>query len=615
MAEKKRQCGTCRFFIKNEQTGTGKCSHPLRAGADAELLLLRPNELACRTKWGDSLWQDEADDSDPTAPKAPQQPTLPEPIAAQLQFDDEVTSVSIAGSKNSRSSFEDDVVDSGATATGMASWNDPVQDERLSLLRRGNHDALAGARKRHMDKQARQRELVPFAEDEEVQRPVDEPKQESSAPQAEAKPKDEADKPVFPPDDFVETERSSNQTGSTRDDEMVDDGVTSGNQRSPRLRKLMRDSNDPKNGKAMQFSMPSEMRVTSHNPEQREQWNSVPAVNPNFELPLSKPAEQTPPTKSRVAASAAPMVSSSYQPRPVSQARELLSEDRLRLERAQRHVTPPLAEEPGDVTEPTSSPRSNLAAMMNDRPRLSEPLSRRNEPIDQIKKSPLRGYHPAPRKEAPAETPTQEQRAIQPARRAMREQQETSTSWNLQQPEARSRQVEPHRQQIADQQAPQQQAPRQRPEPAVSAEAEVVSEQAARPRPRRIAEQAPVEAEQKQRPYIPLHDVMDPYEKEPIEISPDVPRQCSTCASYRPSSTPGRGSCSNQFAGPVDRVVSGDDYACDHTFGSFWIPADRLVWRAKIKTEYPPTPRIERMIARRERMRPTVLPDLDELTS
>ena len=213
MAEKKRQCGTCRFFVEKETSGHGKCTHPKRAGTDAELLLLRPTELACRTKWGDSLWQDQEDTSDPMKPKSPQQPTLPEPIAAQLQFDDEVTSVSIAGSKSSRSSYEDDVVDSGATASGMASWNDPVQDERLDLLRKGSQDAVAGARKRHMEKQARQRELIPFAEDgdatksESTPKPEPKPEAEQEAPLEPAARR----KSIFPPDDFVEDEKSSGE--------------------------------------------------------------------------------------------------------------------------------------------------------------------------------------------------------------------------------------------------------------------------------------------------------------------------------------------------------------------------------------------------------------------
>ena len=166
MAEKKRQCGTCRFFAKLDSDAKGRCTHPNRDRAHLDLLLLRPNELGCRTRWGTSLWQDPDDERDPASIDIPQQPTLPDPVPAQLHYDDEVTSVSIAGSTSARPSFEDDVVDAGAVASGVGSWSDSIQEERRRLLMHSDRDALAGARKRHMEKQTRQRELIPFADDE-----------------------------------------------------------------------------------------------------------------------------------------------------------------------------------------------------------------------------------------------------------------------------------------------------------------------------------------------------------------------------------------------------------------------------------------------------------------
>lgn len=599
MAEKKRQCGTCRFFVEKEASGHGKCTHPKRAGMDAELLLLRPSELACRTRWGDSLWQDPADDSNPMEEKSPQQPTLPEPIAAQLQFDDEVTSVSIAGSKSSRSTFDDDVVDSGATTTGMASWNDPVQDERLDLLRKSSHDALAGARKRHMEKQARQRELIPFAEGEDEEAP--EPKQSlKPAPDEAPVPVEPVVRrnPLFPADDFVEEERGSADNAPT-DDEMVDEGLAHERNRSPRLRKLMREPNNPKRNEAMRSAMPQEMRVTSHNPEHREEWNTVPTLNPGIEIPLSTKADNQPKPHVRLAASAAPIASASYQSRPVvSQAREVKAEERQRQERAQRQTVAPLIDH-----EPLDRQEDELHAEL-ERPRLTQAPPPDAAQIERIKSSPLRGYHPATRKlvkhnqddqsrQHPVQRPPDNYRASQ--------HQESPASQSKQAPRT-TRQVDP---------SVDPQMPRLASEPGRVEQPQ---------RPARQAESAPVRsgpnvAPKQSRPYIPLHQDRTPFEQEQIEISPDVERCCGTCTSYRPSKVAGRGSCTNAFAGPVQRVVYEQDLSCQHSYGSFWLPADEEVWLEELNTDYPPTPRVDAMLARRRRRESTVLPDLDELTS
>lgn len=562
MAEKRRQCGTCRFFMEKDDGGHGTCTHPARRGAGVDLLLLRPNELGCRTQWGNSLWQDPADDSDPTIPKTPQQPTLPEPIAAQLHFDDEVTSVSIAGRASSRASLDDDVVDSGTTVTGMASWNDPVQDVRLDLLRKSSHDAIAGARKRHIEKQARQRELVPFAEGEEDRQPEPTPspthEDEAPAPMAAAR--------SFPPDDFVEDERSS--ADGTAADELVDDGLSPGG-RSPRLRKLLR---DPKANEAMRIGVPADMHVTSNNPEQREKWNTVPAIKPSIELPASP----TPPPAAplRMSASAAPVLSAAFQPRPaVSQARELVIEDRQRNERSQRQLVAPLAEES----------LATAAPPVTDRPRLTRAPEPQADTLQQVKASPLRGYHPATRKLTQPATPetSQPQAPATPTRQPA---EPAAPQWETYDSSPRQ-----------ERNRPQPEQPRQAP--------------ARAPKP------APA---QRKQPYIPLTHVSEstPFVRHKIEISPDVPRCCGTCASYRPSDVPGRGSCTNAFAGPVQRVVNERDRsACTRTFGSFWLPADEEVWLDELPDHSAPTPRVDAMIERRRRRTMPVLPDLEELTS
>lgn len=599
MAEKKRQCGTCRFFKEKDAGGHGKCTHPKRAGTDADLLLLRPTELACRTKWGDSLWQDPEDESDPMKPQSPQQPTLPEPIAAQLQFDDEVTSVSIAGSKSSRSSFEDDVVDSGATATGMASWNDPVQEERLDLLRKSSHDALAGARKRHMEKQARQRELIPFAEDDEAK-----PAAQSNPEAAEEQPLTPARerRSIFPPDDFVENENSAGKEDTAIDDEMVDEGVSPDRHRSPRMRKLLREPNNPKKNEAMRMSMPSEIWVTSNNPDNRTEWETVPVLDPAFELPRSKPRETTT-SADRLTAHTAPTISSSYQARTISQAREVKSEVRIRNERAQRQMVAPILDTEAQKPQPAPSPS------MTSRPRITEEPPRSAAPIDRLKSSPLRGY----RREAPkmsVSEPGREQNQQQitqayqeaPGRQRADHTRPSPTRYDAN-PNSRGSYQESAQPQSR-------QIPRRETRPA------------AQPEMRRDLrpEQPHQEVEQRRastirRSYAESHDMNAPFEREEIEISPNVPRRCGTCSSYKASGVEGRGSCTNRFAGPAQRVVNDQDLACNHTHGSLWLPADERVWLKVLKTKYPPTPRVDAMLARRRRRENPVLPDLDELTS
>ncbi len=583
MAEKKRQCGTCRFFAQTESGLNGKCTHPKRDRAHLDLLLLRPNELGCRTRWGTSLWQDPADDRDPESLDIPQQPTLPEPVAAQLHFDDEVTSVSIAGSKTARPSFEDDVVDSGAVSPGMGSWSDSLQEERRRLLMHSSQEALAGARKRHMEKQSRQRPLIPFADEEAEATPQD-PKEDvaAAAPTTVA-----ASESSFPPDDFVEDERVSDDDSQSHDDELVDDGLRPGISRSPRVRKLMRDTKSPKDHKAMGLGAPSEMAVTSHNPERREQWNSVPSMTPGFELPLMAPVENRSPQGStlRVSASAAPMAYTQTPARPVSQARELMSEDRLRQERARRHLIVPMAEShtPKPDPRPTTSPVTN-------RPRLNHVVPEQAAPVERLKSSPLRGYHPAVKAAAA-------RHAEETAPRSR-----TSSSMLKRDDPVRNRPAAGEHREVTRQTAP---SPVQhsRPNP-YQGEG-----------PRHSRPMRPEAAKQERRPEPQRPKDTTPFVGSTIEIAPQVPRCCGTCASFRPSGVPGRGSCANEYAGPVQRVVNEQDLACQHTFGCFWLPADEEVWLDELTEDRAATPRVDRMIARRTQRKPVVLPDLEELTS
>jgi hypothetical protein len=127
-------------------------------------------------------------------------------------------------------------------------------------------------------------------------------------------------------------------------------------------------------------------------------------------------------------------------------------------------------------------------------------------------------------------------------------------------------------------------------------------------------EQPRLQAPQR-RPLAPIQE-NSRFERKPIAIAPDVSRVCGTCSSFRPSGVEGRGSCTNAYAGPVQRVVHTDDMAaCQHTFGSFWLPADEEVWLDELEIPDGPTPRVDRMIARHKQRTVPVLPDLEELTS
>lgn len=573
MVEKKRQCGTCRFFIETQNSGMGNCTHPLRKREDTHLVLIRPNELACRTQWGTSLWQHKDDLSDPTEPQTPQQPTLPEPIAAQLHFDDEVTSVSIAGSKATRPTFEDDVVDTGTVATGMASWNDPVQAERMALLKRSNHDALAGAQKRHLEKQARRRDLVPFAEDDASTEQAAEPRPAPVAAKPEAAP---SSRP-FPPDDFVEDERASEKDDVSLDDEMVDEGIARGVNRTPRVRKLLRGENDPKAPKAMKFSMPAEYHVTSNNPEQREQWNTVPAVNPRFELPLSKPQAQASKASNKLIASTAAVSHSSTSSNTLAQAREQVAHSRQRQERAQRQLVTPLA----DSTPPR--PATPQPEAVTERPRLTHAQPTSATQVEQLKSSPLRGHHPATRKliQRDVEVNQSHPEHVETPR-AQRPAPARSHSYNAAPEYAPTSAPRPQ----TCPQPRQEETRQQRPAP----------QQSAAPRAQRTAPKVP-------------------FVREDIQIAKNVERRCGTCTSFRPGRQGDRGTCTNAWAGPVERMVYADELSCTRSFGSFWLPKDETIWLKEIRDEPTATPRVDAMLDELRKKAPQVLPDLDELTS
>lgn len=82
-----------------------------------------------------------------------------------------------------------------------------------------------------------------------------------------------------------------------------------------------------------------------------------------------------------------------------------------------------------------------------------------------------------------------------------------------------------------------------------------------------------------------------------ITVSPDVPRACATCRSYRMSEQGERGWCTNNWAFTHRQMVNATDLACQSTIGCWWLPDDEEVWLAGDEPTHGATPRIDRLIA------------------
>jgi hypothetical protein len=83
-----------------------------------------------------------------------------------------------------------------------------------------------------------------------------------------------------------------------------------------------------------------------------------------------------------------------------------------------------------------------------------------------------------------------------------------------------------------------------------------------------------------------------------IMISPEIPRKCATCRSFRAAENGSRGWCTNKWAFAHRPLVDSEDLACEATIGCWWLPQD-IEWnREKFIAEISaPTPRSDRLIA------------------
>ncbi|HYH10722.1 MAG TPA: hypothetical protein VD789_00095 [Thermomicrobiales bacterium] len=139
----------------------GWCTHPKRQHTTDVKILVRAGELACRNSWGGDLFQSKTEDNQQTQPDiaADLPGSYQEPAASR---DDEVTSVITPPDRQSfPAPVEEDRVVSDRPAP-LRDDDDPYndaarhdQDERARIIARGNRDALLRARERHSHRRKR----------------------------------------------------------------------------------------------------------------------------------------------------------------------------------------------------------------------------------------------------------------------------------------------------------------------------------------------------------------------------------------------------------------------------------------------------------------------------
>lgn len=85
-----------------------------------------------------------------------------------------------------------------------------------------------------------------------------------------------------------------------------------------------------------------------------------------------------------------------------------------------------------------------------------------------------------------------------------------------------------------------------------------------------------------------------------VEITPEVPRACRTCRSFRSADGGARGWCTNEWAFTHRRMVNEDGMPCNATAGCWWLPADRFWIGERDYALDAPTPRMNELIAQAE---------------
>lgn len=82
-----------------------------------------------------------------------------------------------------------------------------------------------------------------------------------------------------------------------------------------------------------------------------------------------------------------------------------------------------------------------------------------------------------------------------------------------------------------------------------------------------------------------------------IDLFPDVPRMCQTCRDFRPAEGGERGWCTNRQAFIHRRMVELDELPCETSIGAWWLPADR-VWLPAINADAAdaPTPALDKYL-------------------
>jgi hypothetical protein len=87
-----------------------------------------------------------------------------------------------------------------------------------------------------------------------------------------------------------------------------------------------------------------------------------------------------------------------------------------------------------------------------------------------------------------------------------------------------------------------------------------------------------------------------------IMISPEIPRKCATCRSFRPDENGSQGWCTNKWALAHRPLVDSEDLACEATIGCWWLPRDVEWDREGFFAELTaPTPKADRLAAALDR--------------
>lgn len=629
--------------------GTGWCTHPQRQTSSDVRILVRRAELACRNAWGEDLWESvDAPTVDKPAASAPEPASTDAPDSyPQISFEDEVTSVVDADihRAQSRDDLNDRVVEQ--THLDPDDQDDTVDEDRFDLLARGGRDSVSRARMRL--RQRRRGELRAPEDDAPPTAASSGSDEDRFAPDDFVEEEGPAPSPQSPAAD-----------ASSTDDIILSENVPQGTPRSRRLRRERERHMPPKPGADAVTSpdVPAPAKTPGATPEFTvgDPFNTVPEIAPDIDISRLRasarrdidepqPRLETPPP-------AAPAPEDTFED-AIRSARAIRAAARAGREGRHRtgrraHVLPRAAQQaPMPDAEPSMAapspapdpgPREAPSGQMPQRVRMSTRDLADDLAFDAPEPAPSPIELESPHRDDPRDSwwrgifqPRQRLEQSEPPFAAEDDHRDgdeapwqplTDTWEKSYQPIEEPRFEAPSAVPNEDRRSgvaflrPRQSAPL---DPETDDGMEAYRDRLFNP-PR--ANPGPRSAQRHREPAIAPDDLLDDpadawYEPdaEPdfdvrrliaesatlldmtIEIAPEVPRQCSTCRSYRQSERGERGWCTNTWAFTHRQMVNAGDLACASTIGCWWLPADEEIWLDDSEPERPRTPRIDRLIA------------------